>query len=43
MNGFEIIMMITFGGIMTRIIPIGAGAIGIPREATETQVNERIK
>ena len=43
MNGFGIIMMITFGGTMTRIMPIEAGAIGIPWEATETQVNEMVK
>jgi len=35
-------MRTTFEGTMTRIIPIGAGAIGIPQGATETQVNEII-
>jgi len=42
MSGSKITMRITFGGTMTRIIPIGAGAIGIRREATETQVNEMV-
>ena len=43
MNGFGIIMMITFGGTMTRIMPIEAGAIGIPREATEIQANKMVR
>lgn len=43
MNGFEIIMMMTFRGTMTSIMRIGAGVKGILLEATETQVKEMVK
>jgi hypothetical protein len=43
MSGSEIIMMTTLGDTMTRIMPIEAGAIGIPLEAIETIVEVIIK
>ncbi len=43
MSGSEIIMMTTFGDTMRSIMQIEAGAIGIPPEATETQVEVMVK
>ena len=43
MSGSKITMRITFGGTMTRIIPIGAGAIGIRLGPGETIVEVMVK